>query len=86
MEYPLSMRFKLMAMSPQIFVEDSAGNTVCYVKQKLFKLKEAVTVFRDASKQHVLCEIKADRIIDFSANYRFFDASGECFGSVRRRG
>lgn len=86
MNYPLNMRFKLLAVAPQIFVDDSAGETVCYVKQKLLKLKEAVTVFRDSSQQQVLCEIKADRVIDFSANYRFIDPSGESFGSVRRRG
>jgi uncharacterized protein YxjI len=86
MEYPLKMRFKLLAVSPQIFVNDAAGETVCYVKQKLFKLKEAVTVYKDSSQQKVLCEIKADRILDWSANYRFFDPSGESFGSVRRKG
>ncbi len=86
MDYPLKIRFKLFALSPQIFVEDSAGKTVCYVKQKLFKLKEAVNVFTDSSQQNILCQIKADRIIDFSANYRFYDNSGESFGSIRRKG
>lgn len=86
MDYPLKIRFKLFALSPQIFVEDAAGKTVCYVKQKLFKLKEAVNVFTDSSQQNILCQIKADRIIDFSANYRFFDNSGESFGSIRRKG
>lgn len=86
MQYPLNMRFKLVAVSPQIFVDDAAGNPVCYVKQKLFKLKEAVTVFRDSSKQQVLCDIKADRVIDWSASYHFYDPSGESFGSVRRKG
>jgi uncharacterized protein YxjI len=86
MDYPLKIRFKLFALAPQIFVEDANGKTVCYVKQKLFKLKEAVNVFTDSSQQTTLCQIKADRIIDFSANYRFFDSSGESFGSIRRKG
>ncbi len=86
MEYPLDMNFKLLALSPQIKVTDANGETVCYVKQKMFKLKEAVNVFRDESQQVKLCEIKADRIIDFSANYHFFDTSGESFGGLRRKG
>ena len=86
MQYPLSLSFKIMALSPQIFVRDATGTTVCYVKQKMFKLKEAVTVFRDETKSAVLCEIKADRVIDWSAAYHFYDASGESFGSVRRKG
>ena len=86
MQYPLNMSFKILALAPQIKVTDATGETVCYVKQKLFKLKEAVNVFSDQSQQHILCEIKADRIIDWSANYHFYDSSGEVFGSVKRRG
>ena len=86
MQYPLTMSFKILALAPQIKVTDDAGNTVCYVKQKMFKLKEAVNVFRDQTQQQLLCEIKADRIIDWSANYHFYDTSGETFGSVRRKG
>jgi uncharacterized protein YxjI len=86
MEYPLQLSFKIMALAPQIYVRDATGNVVCYVKQKMFKLKEAVTVFRDESKSQVLCDIKADRVIDWSATYHFYDANGETFGSVRRKG
>ena len=86
MEYPLQLSFKILAMAPQIYVRDASGNTVCFVKQKMFKLKEAVTVFSDETKQNVLCTIQADRILDWSANYHFRDAGGESFGSVRRKG
>ena len=86
LNYPLNMSFKLLALAPQIYVRDADGNTVCYVKQKLLKLKEAVTVFSDDSQQKVLCEIKADRVIDFSANYPFYDAQGEVFGRMARKG
>ena len=86
MDYPIEMRFKILALAPQISVIDAKGSPVCYVQQKLFKLKEAVTVYSDATKQQRLCEIKADRVIDFSASYHFFDTTGECFGGVRRKG
>ncbi len=86
MEYPIDMRFKIMVIAPQIDVKDAKGEPVCYVQQKIFKLKEAVTVFTDKSKSQRLCEIKADRIIDFSASYHFFDAQGDSFGGVRRKG
>ncbi len=86
MQYPLDMRFKILAIAPQIRVVDAGGDTICYVQQKMFRLKEAVSVFTDDSKQKLLCEIKADRVIDFSACYNFFDSSGEKFGAVRRKG
>ncbi len=84
--FPLNLRFKIMAISPIIEVRDANGNYVCYVKQKLFKLKERIEVFTDATRSQLLCEINADRVIDFSATYTFTDPSGHVFGSVRRKG
>jgi hypothetical protein len=73
MNYPLNFRFKLLALAPQIFVEDSGKQTVCYVKQKLFKLKEKVSVFRNDAMNDLVATIEADRIIDWSAKYTFTD-------------
>lgn len=86
MQYPLSMVFKIFALAPQIYVRDASGEIVCYVRQKLFRLKEAVNVFTDETQKQKLCEIRADRMIDWSASYHFYDASGESFGAVRRKG
>ncbi len=86
MNYPLSFRFKLLALSPQIYVSDASGNEVCYVKQKLFRLREKVEVHTDSSRQQLLCTIEADRIIDWSAKYTFRDVSGRELGAVGRRG
>ena len=86
MEYPLELSFKVMAMSPQIRVTDAGGRLLFYVKQKLFKLKEAVTVFADESMTQPLFNINADRVIDFSARYHFSTTSGVHLGSVKREG
>ena len=86
MNYPLSFRFKLLALSPQIYVTDAAGNEVCYVKQKLFRLREKVEVHTDSTRQQLLCTIEADRIIDWSAKYTFRDVSGRELGAIGRRG
>jgi uncharacterized protein YxjI len=86
MNYPLQLSFKIMALASQIYVRDSSGSEICYVKQKMFKLKEAVQVFTDSTRSKELCEIKADSIIDFSATYSFFDTQGRTFGAVRRKG
>lgn len=86
MDYPLNLSFKLLALSPQIYVRDAGGQLRMYVKQKLFKLKEAVTVFADEAQQVPLYHIKADRVIDFNARYNFSAPDGRALGSVRRRG
>jgi hypothetical protein len=86
MQYPLNMRFKILGLAPQIYVTDASGATLYYVKQKMFKLKEAVKVFHDDSRSELLYEIKADRIIDFSAKYNFTDTDGQNVGAVGRKG
>jgi uncharacterized protein YxjI len=84
--FPLTFKFRLVAIAPQLSVTDSTGAEVCYVKQKAFKLRESVSVFRDASQKTLIAKIEADRIIDWSARYIFHDADGRRFGAVGRRG
>lgn len=84
--FPLNMTFKLFALAPQISVRDANGAEVMYVHQKLFKLKEEITVFSDESRSRRLYGIKADRIIDWSANYHFTGETGQSLGSIKRHG
>ena len=86
MNYPLNLSFKLLALASQIYVRDANGNLIGYVKQKLLKLKEDINVFADEGQTQHLFNIKADRIIDFSAKYNFTDAQGGSLGSISRKG
>ena len=86
MQFPLTLNFKILALAPQISVRDANGTMLFYVKQKMFKLREAITVFADESQTQPLYTINADRIIDFSARYHFKDQNGIEFGSVKRDG
>ncbi|HJU90974.1 MAG TPA: hypothetical protein VJ672_16435 [Gemmatimonadaceae bacterium] len=86
LRFPLDLRFKIIAIAPQITVTDAGGAVIAYVKQKAFKLKEAVTVFSDATQSRALYRIEADRVLDISATYHIADASGTPLGAVQRRG
>ena len=86
MNYPLELSFKIAAFAQQIRVKDAAGSPVCYVRRKIMKLKEVVEVFTSEDRSNKLCEIKADKVIDFSATYRFTDESGRNFGAIQRKG
>lgn len=86
MNYPITLTFKLLALASQIYVRDANGNLIGYVKQKLLKLKEDISVFADENQTQLLFNIKADRVIDFSARYNFTDASGKSLGSIKRQG
>lgn len=86
MNYPIKLKFKLLAFAPQIYVHDSTGKMIHYIKQKLFKLKEEVTIFADEAQTKPQYKINADKIIDFSAAYHFTDMTGAKLGSVKRKG
>jgi uncharacterized protein YxjI len=86
MRYPLELSFKLVAINPQVAVTDATGELVLYVKQKAFRLREAVTIFADREMTRPLYRFRADRVIDFRAVYRIEDAAGNAFGSLRSLG
>lgn len=86
MQYPLNLSFKIVALAPQLSVTDANGTLLFYVKQKLFKLKEAVTVFADAEQTRPVYTINADRVIDFSARYNIASIDGQRLGSIKRQG
>lgn len=86
MQYPIELHFKLLTFGQRITAVDASGNTLLFIKQKMLKLKEHVQVYSSPDQQSLLFEIKADRMIDFSANYGFTDAQGNDWGAVRRQG
>ncbi len=85
-QYPLTLSFKVLALASQATVTDAAGKTVLYTRQKIFKFREHVEIWTDKSQATRLAEIKANKVIDWSARYFSTDASGKEIGSVGRRG
>ena len=84
--YPLKLSFKILALASQATVTDANGRVVLYTKQKLLKFREHVEIFTDNSRSTLLAEIKANKVIDWSARYHATDAHGQPIGSVGRRG
>jgi uncharacterized protein YxjI len=86
MNYPLKLSFKLITLVSQIYISDANGQLLGYVRQKLLKLKEDINVFADEQQTQHLYNIKADRMLDFSAKYNFTDNRGGTVGSIKRKG
>lgn len=84
--YPLTLKFRLIALAPRINVVDSKGNEIFYIEQKVFALKEAVNIFNNAKEKKLLFTLKADSIIDFGARYRFHNTHKKLIGSVQQEG
>ncbi len=53
LHFPLKFTFKVTTLSNDFVARDAHDNTVAFVKQKRFKLKEKISVFTDESKSCV---------------------------------
>lgn len=85
-DYPITFKFNIGTFANDFTAKDNSGNTIAYVRQKMFKLKEAITVYANENKEEVLYTINADRIIDFNASYYFSDSDEEVIGKIGRKG
>lgn len=86
LKFPIHFSFKIGTFANDFTAKDVDGRTVAYVKQKLFKLKEAITIYSDENKTRVDYTIAANQWLDFSAAYAFKDAKGTSIGKVARKG
>ncbi|MFW2177534.1 MULTISPECIES: hypothetical protein [unclassified Moraxella] len=82
----LNVTMKLIALAPQFYLYDLQGKEVGFIKQKLFKLKEAIEVYSDSTKTNLRYKISADRVIDFSANYHFGSVRDGLIGRTKQHG
>lgn len=85
-QFPIKFRFKISTFFNDFTATDNTGNVIAYVKQKLFKLKEDISIYSDETQSKVNFKIKADRWLDFSAVYSFFDENEQEFGKIARKG
>jgi len=87
LQFPINFVFNISTFSNDFTATDANGKTVAYVKQKLFKLKEDISIFENESQTKVNFKIKADKWIDFSTAYSITDSSsGAELGKVARKG
>ena len=86
MQFPLNFTFKITTISNDFRVNDATGADVAFVRRKLFKLKEEVQVFNDESRSQLNFTVKANKWLDFSASYVFYDNQERELGRIVRRG
>ena len=87
LNYPLDFKFKITTLSSDFNITDRNGNYVCYVRQKMFRLKEDVIIFSDETRTKELYRIKANQWIDFNASYSItHQRDGSSIGVLARKG
>ncbi|WP_159023357.1 hypothetical protein [Formosa sp. L2A11] len=85
-KFPVTFEFKISTLANDFTAKDSSGKPIAYVRQKMFKLKEDISIFNDDSKSKLNYKIKADKWLDFSTAYSFYDDKDNEFGKVVRKG
>jgi hypothetical protein len=87
-QYPLDVRFKLLALAAKISIKDASKNEVMYIEQNLFAFKEAVRIYNNSIEKKQVYLIKAKQVIDFGAEYVFYKGADETtsMGSVKEEG
>ena len=86
LNFPISFTFNVTTLSNDFTATDASGRTVAYVRQKMFKHKEAISIYDNTNKTNLTHTIAADKWIDFSAAYSFKDAKGKEIGKIARKG
>ena len=87
-QYPLQIRFKLVALSPKFSITDNSGKEIMYIEQKLFALRESIKIFNNQTEKNQIYNIKTSKVIDFGAQYYFYNGSNDTdsLGSIKQEG
>lgn len=86
LSFPLDFTFRISTLANDFTAKDARGQTVAYVRQKLLKLVDEITVYNNETKSIVNYTIKANKWIDFSATYTFTNKMGKEIGRIARKG
>lgn len=86
LHFPIDLVFRISTFSNDFTATDGFGHTIGYIRQKMFKLKEEIKIYSDTSQTKLNYTINADRWLDFSAAYAFYDENGNEFGKIVRKG
>lgn len=84
--FPVKFTFNITTLANDFKAVDASGKTVAYVKQKMFKLKEDISIYDNENKANLNYKITADKWIDFSAAYSFRNSKSEELGKIARKG
>ena len=63
LNYPLDFKFKITTLASDFNITDRDGKHIAYVRQKMFKLKEDVVVFRMMKRNKTYKDKKINRLL-----------------------
>ncbi len=80
------LRKKVLALTNKYWIEDSNGKTLAFSKQKMFKLKEDIRIYKDEKMKEEIFRIKQTQIIDIWGKFAVIDSrTNEILGYIKRK-
>lgn len=81
------LKRQILALTGIVRIYNPQGEMLLYSRQRMFRLKEDIRVYRDEEMSQEILQIRARQVLDFSAAYDVVDSlSGHKVGALRRRG
>jgi uncharacterized protein YxjI len=78
---------KIWTLAPRFYFRDYNGNTLAFLRKKVFTLKDEIKVFTDESLSMELLRIKARKIIDWGTAFDVTDSiNQQKVGAIKRKG
>ena len=79
-------RQRVFSFSPQFYFLDANGNTLAFLRKKVFTWKDEIRVFTDKTQSLELLYIKARKIIDWGTAFDVTDSiNHQKVGALKRR-
>lgn len=85
LQFPLDFKFHIATLSNDFSVSEANGQTIFYVREKMFTLKDKIKVYGDSNKSELLYELTSNRLIDFQQTFTITDKNGSIVGKARRK-
>src|SRR5947199_8031841 len=80
-------RQKIWTFSPKFYFCDLDGNTLAFLRKKVFTLKDEIRIFTDETQSMELLHIKARKIIDWGTAFDVTDSiNHQKVGVIKRQG
>lgn len=84
-QYPLHFLFKITTITNDFTATDATGKTIFFVREKFFKLRDHIKVFRDESREEVVYDMVSNKIIDFQQTFTIANTQQHAIGKVRKK-
>jgi len=85
LQFPIDFKFHIATFSNDFSVTDANGNSIFYVREKMFSWRDVIKVYKDSNKSEQLYELRSNKLIDFQQTFTITNHNGEVVGKARRK-